>query len=213
MNAALRDELLAMAEEDQRVRAELAADRSLFDGYHPTMQAVHDKNAARLTEVIAQHGWPGRALVGEDGARAAWLILQHAIGHPALQRRGLVLLQEAVARGEAAVVEAAMLEDRIRFFEGRPQKYGTQFDWDEDGQLSPLPIEDRAGVDERRRSVGLGPLAEDVRRRREDMARHQEKPPHDWAERQRQFEDWARRAGWRSEPAAVPPTRINREVP
>jgi hypothetical protein len=213
MNALLRDELVAMAEEDQRVRAELAADGSLFDGYHPTMQAVHDKNAARLSEVVEQHGWPGRTLVGEDGARAAWLILQHAIGHPALQQRGLVLLQEAVARGEAPATEAAMLEDRIRFFEGRAQKYGTQFDWDENGELNPLPIEDEASVDERRRSVGLGPLAEDVRRRREDMARHQERPPRDWAQRQREFEGWARRVGWRSEPAAVSPTRISREVP
>jgi hypothetical protein len=111
MNASLRDEMVAMAEEDQRVRAELAAGGSLFDGYHPNMQAVHDKNAARLTEIIEQHGWPGRSLVGEDAARAAWLVLQHAIGHPDLQRKGLVLLQDAAARGEVPAVEAAMLED------------------------------------------------------------------------------------------------------
>jgi hypothetical protein len=131
MNAALRDELVGMAEEDQRVRAELAADGSLFDGYHPVMQAVHDKNAARLTEIIDLHGWPGRSPVGEEGARAAWLILQHAIGHPDLQRKGLVLLQQAVAQGEVPALEAAMLEDRIRFFEGQPQRYGTQYDWNE----------------------------------------------------------------------------------
>jgi hypothetical protein len=198
MNAALRDELEAMAEEDQRVRAELAADGSLFDGYHPTMQAVHDKNAARLTEILSQHGWPGRSLVGADAARAAWLILQHAIGHPDLQRKGLVLLQEAVARGDVPAVETAMLEDRIRFFEGRPQKHGTQLDWDDEGQLSPLPIEDEATVEERRRSVGLGPLAEAIRRKRAEMAHSPEKPRRDWAERQRQLEAWARSVGWRT---------------
>jgi hypothetical protein len=197
MNAALRDELVALAQEDQRVRVELAADGSLFDGYHPTMQAVHDKNAARLTEIIERYGWPGRGLVGEDGARAAWLVLQHAIGHPDLQRKGLVLLQAAGARGDVPAVEAALLEDRIRFFEGRPQKYGTQFDWDEDGRLGPLPIEDEATVDERRQSVGLGPLAEDVRRKRAHMARSLGKPPRAWAERQRQFEAWAKSVGWR----------------
>ncbi len=197
MNAALRGELVAMAEEDQRVRAELAADGSLFDGYHPRMRAVHDKNAARLTEIIGQFGWPGRGLVGEDGSRAAWLILQHAIGQPALQRRGLVLLREAVARGDVPAAEVAMLEDRIAFFEGRPQRYGTQLDWGENGELAPLPIEDEANVDERRRSVGLGPLAEDVRRRQEDMTRDREKPSGDWAERRRQFEKWARSVGWR----------------
>ena len=198
MNAALRGELLAMAEEDQRVRAELAADGSLSEGYHPKMQAVHDRNAARLTEVIGRHGWPGRGLVGDDAARAAWLVLQHAIGHPDLQRKGLVLLREAVARGDVPAVEAAMLEDRIAFFEGRPQRYGTQFGWDEDGELNPLPIEDEATVDERRRSVGLGPLAEDMRRKRAEAARSLERPPHDWAGRQRQFEAWARSVGWRT---------------
>ena len=59
-------------------------------------------------------------------------------------------------------LEVAMLEDRIRTFEGRPQRYGTQFDWDEHGHLSLLPLEDPAGVDARRRAIGLGPLAQDL---------------------------------------------------
>src|SRR3954466_3397948 len=182
MNAALRQELLAMAEEDQRVRAELAADGSLFDGYHPVMQAVHDRNAARLTDIIEQHGWPGRSLVGEDGARAACLVLHHAIGHPALQRRGLELLRQAVAEGEAPALEAAMLEDRIAFFEGRPQRYGTQYDWTDDGELAPWTIEDEEGVDERRREAGLPPVAESTRRVREGTAGGGEKRPQDWKE-------------------------------
>ena len=82
MNIPLQDELVATAEEDQRVRAELAADGSLFGGYHERVKAVHDENAARLVEIINRHGGPGRGLVGEDGARAVWLVLQHAIGHP-----------------------------------------------------------------------------------------------------------------------------------
>jgi hypothetical protein len=197
MNADLRDELLAMAAEDQRVRANLAADGSLFDGYHPRMAEVHDRNAARLTAVIGEYGWPGRSLVGEDGARAAWLVLQHAIGHPDLQRRGLVLLQQAVVQGEVPAAEVAMLADRIAFFEGRPQRYGTQFDWNEQGELAPWTIEDEAGVEERRREVGLPPLAEVTRRMRQDMARSREKQPQDWKERQRQFEAWARSVAWR----------------
>jgi hypothetical protein len=41
----IRSELLALVEEDQRVRAELVAEGSLFDGYHPRMRAVHEANA------------------------------------------------------------------------------------------------------------------------------------------------------------------------
>jgi hypothetical protein len=197
MNAALRDELVAMAEEDKRVRAELVAGGSPFEGYHPTMQALHDRNAARLAEIIEQHGWPGRSLVGKDGSWAAWLVLQHAIAHPDLQRRGLLLLRKAAAGGEVPAAEVAMLHDRICFFEGRPQRYGTQYDWTEGGELVPWTIEDEAGVDARRRAVGLPPLAENTRRIRENAARDGDERPHDWQERQRKFMEWARSVGWR----------------
>lgn len=193
----LRDVLLAMAADDERVRSDLAADGSLFGGYHPAMRAVHDRNAARLAEIIDAHGWPGRGLVGEDGARAAWLVLQHAIAHPALLRRGLILVREAVGTGDVPAADAARLEDRIAVFEGRPQRYGTQFDWNERGELAPCVIEDEAGVDDRRRAVGLPPLAADIRRVRESIASDGEKPPGDWHERRRQAEDWARSVGWR----------------
>lgn len=197
MDEALRDELLAMAAEDQTVRARLAADGTLFDGYHPTMQAVHDRNAARLTAIIDQHGWPSRVLVGEEGSKAAWLVLQHAIAHPVLQRRGLVLLQDGVARGDVPPVEVAMLEDRIRFFEGRPQRYGTQYDWDENGELSSLPIEDVEHVDERRLAIGLTSLAENNRRVREGTFGSGERPPPDWQERRKKFLKWCQEVGWR----------------
>jgi hypothetical protein len=190
----LRAELLAMAAEDQRVRAGLAADGSLFDGYHPRMAEVHRRNAARLAAILDCHAWPGPSLVGADGADAAWLVLQHAIGDPPLMRRGLALLRQTP--GVVAPAQLAMLEDRVRAFEGRPQRYGTQYDWDEHGQLSPLPIEDPDRVDERRRSVGLGPLDENTRRVRESTAGAAERPPAGWAERQRRKRDWERSAGW-----------------
>src|SRR5688572_32789637 len=98
-----------MAAEDASVRERLAHDGTLYEGYNPEMRAVHDRNAARLAEILDSRGWPMRSLVGEHAARAAWLILQHAISHPGLQRRGLALLKEAPA-GEVAPVEIAMLE-------------------------------------------------------------------------------------------------------
>jgi hypothetical protein len=195
---AIRVELLAMAQEDLRVRAELAADGTLFEGYHPRMREVHDRHAARLARILDDHGWPTESRAGPDGAEAAWLIVQHAIAHPALQRRALGQLVAAAARGEVPPWQPAMLEDRIRVFEGRPQRYGTQFDWDEDGQLSPLPIVQPASLDERRKSVGLGPLAETIAARRQAAAQGNERPPADWSARQRKMHAWLREAGWRT---------------
>jgi hypothetical protein len=187
-----------MAAEDLRVRTELAADGSLFEGYHPRMRATHDAHARRLSDIIDSLGWPGLAQVGPEAADAAWLIVQHAIAQPALQRRALELLRMAVQRGDAPALRAAMLEDRIRTLEGGLQRYGTQFDWDATGHLSPLPIEDPAAVDDRRRELGLGPLEETVRDLSAAAEREGERPPQDWMARQRQMDAWCREVGWRT---------------
>lgn len=194
----LRRELLEMVAEDNATREELAADGSLFEGYHPRMEAVHRRNSARLSAIFDACGWPGLSLAGEDGEGAAWLIVQHAIGEPAFQRRGLELLKEAAARAEAPEWQVAYLEDRIRACEGRPQIYGTQYDWDENGEMSPYPrIEDAEHVNERRRAAGLATLEENLARMRAQAASSAERPPSDLAKRRKGEDDWARKVGWR----------------
>ena len=196
-DAALRDELLRMARADLALRDALVLDGTLFDGYAPAMAELHRRHNARLADVLAAFGWPGRTLVGEDGAEAAWLVVQHAILDPALMRAAVRLLERAVAAGEADAKHLAMLVDRIRTLEGGPQVYGTQHDWDGNGELSPAPIEDAAGVDARRARVGLEPLAENTRRLRAQSIAEGERAPLDGAERRRAAADWARSVGWR----------------
>jgi len=195
----LRSRLVELAREDLRVRRRLAESGELFsNAYHPEMRSVHDRNARELAAIIEEHGWPGTNLVGPDGAEAAWLVLQHAIGHPELLRRCSPLLWEAAERGEAEPRHAALLEDRIRFFEGRPQRFGTQLDWDESGELSPGPVEGPERVDPRRAEVGLPPLEEDLRRARARAKGEGAQPPEDLRGYRAARRAWAREAGWRS---------------
>ena len=198
MNQALSAELLALRDEDQRVRAELAADGSLYGAYHPRMETVHRANAARLREIVATHGWPGRALVGDDAAAAAFLIVQHSIGEPAFMRGMLELMREAATRGDLDAVTVAMLEDRIRDYEGRGQLFGTQFDWDENGCMSPKPIADPDDVDVRRMAVGLPPLAEAIEQMREQVKATGERAPADRTAYERGYHEWLVRTGWRA---------------
>lgn len=193
MNQALREQLIGMANEDKRVRAELAATGELFEGYAPRMAGVHRCNAAQLESIISDFGWPGASLVGEDGSDAAWLILQHAIGNPDLQRRCLPLLEKAASSGHIKAAYVAYLHDRICFFERRPQRYGTQFDWDENGQMNPWQLEDAQQVDEYRRSVGLEPLKNKTAEVQRNMAG--ETAP-DFQTRQTELQNWAKSVGW-----------------
>jgi hypothetical protein len=192
MDTTLREELLAMQAEDRRVREELTKEGTLAQGYEPRMEAVHRRNAERLEAIVGERGWPGRSLVGEDGAEAAWQTLQHAIGRPDLMRGFLPLLQQAADHGEVPEWQPAYILDRIRFFEGRPQVYGTQYDIDAEGFSSLWPVEDSESVNERRKKVGLPPLSQNSRSRL-----HEPLSPEQRKARREGAEAWARAVGWR----------------
>jgi hypothetical protein len=194
MDAALRAELLRLIADDDATRERLAATGALFEGYHPEMEAVHRRNAAALRALIEQHGWPGRRLAGDDGAEAAWRIAQHAIGEPDFVRDAHRRIEAAVAIGDADPSWSAMMEDRIRVFEGRPQRYGTQYDWDDAGRMVPIGgIEAPAELDARRAAVGLGPM-------RWELPAPEDEPRPDPARRAARASEaaaWAVRVGWR----------------
>jgi hypothetical protein len=63
MDCSIADELIAMAELDQKVADELATSGALYEGYDPRMAAIHEKNASRLQAIMAQIGWPTERLV------------------------------------------------------------------------------------------------------------------------------------------------------
>ncbi len=151
-----------MMAEDQAVRTGIAQpgdDRSA-DELFAAWDSVDAANAARMREVIDEFGWPGWSLVGEDGAEAAWVLIQHADFHLDLQKQGLALLEAAVAAGDASPGDLAYLTDRVLVAEGKPQVYGTQVSI-EDGIVTPrTPIEDEENVDVRRAEAGLGTLEE-----------------------------------------------------
>jgi hypothetical protein len=197
-NRHLAEKLVECAQNDLRLRQELAASGALFDGYHPEMEKLHIANARVLESVIEKlGGWPCAATVGAEASEAAWLIVQHAIGLPAFQRAALSFLQSAAASGAVPAWQPAMLDDRIRAFEGRLQTYGTQFDWDENGELSPLPIEKPESVNDRRASVGLGLIEEKTAEMRRRAAREGDRAPADIQKRRQEADRWARKAGWR----------------
>jgi hypothetical protein len=143
----LRRELLDMMEADQAERT----GASEANGDQP--------RADRLREIIDEHGWPTFALVGRDGATAAWLIAQHADFDVEFQAEVLELMRAAVDADQADPSEVAYLEDRVAVNRGEPQRYGTQVRC-HGGQPEPAtPLVDPEGVDAQRADVGIEPLA------------------------------------------------------
>jgi hypothetical protein len=170
-NEALRKELADRVQEDQAAR-KVAIAASPQAESAKKMQEIDQRNTAWLKAVIDKHGWPGKSLVGEEGAHNAWLLVQHADLDRDFQKRSLELLKEAVKKGEASGKDLAYLTDRVLVGEKKKQLYGTQFTT-KDGELVPSPIEDEANVDSRRKEVGLGTLADYAKLIRETY----KKPP------------------------------------
>jgi hypothetical protein len=150
MNSELLAELLVMAQRDTDIRTRLLNAGRLYDDYSEEMQRVHTENAERLAEIVDEYGWPGISVVGLEGCRAGWLVAQHAICTPALQRRFLAVMQQASEDGDVPRRLVACVTDRIRFNESRPQLYGTVLAFDEKGELT-CDLEDPANVDARRK--------------------------------------------------------------
>ncbi|MBD0743823.1 DUF6624 domain-containing protein [Streptomyces sp. CBMA152] len=153
----LADELLRRRAADQHARG--VREHGMVAADLDAMRAVDSDNVTALKRITAEHGWPGRTLVGQQAMDAAWLLAQHADADPDFQQEALLLLREAVAAGEAEPRHLAYLTDRCLVHEGEPQLYGTQYVKDEQG-LRPYTIREPNGLDSRRAEIGLGPFAE-----------------------------------------------------
>jgi len=156
VNADLSEELIRLGLLDQTARAGYTTQVLSDTAYLRASLVIDSVLTRRLRRIIAEHGWPAVSVVGREAAQAAFLIVQHSPSDT-FQREALPLLDSAAAAGEASGADVAMLTDRIRVHDGKPQLYGTQFRI-VDETLVPYPIEDIANLDGRRAAVGLMPM-------------------------------------------------------
>lgn len=162
-------QLIMMADNKQRMSEELDSivnekgwgSPEAKDASRRAVQ-LDSTNTVQLMKIVEQHGWPGKSMVGNQAAMAAFLVLQYA--DLSLQKKYLPLVQAAADKGDVERSHLAMLQDRISMREHKPQIYGTQL-WNDPstGKFGLYPIEDPAGVDARRAEVGLQPLADFMR--------------------------------------------------
>jgi hypothetical protein len=121
--------------------------------------AVDGDNLSWLKALVQRQGFPTVEQVGRKGVNDAWLPVQHADRDPAFQAQVLDVPKPRLASGGVRKQDFAMLLDRVRRAQDKPQIYGSQFMPNKRGRLVPEPTEDMAHVDERRAAMNLMPLA------------------------------------------------------
>ncbi|HLB40513.1 MAG TPA: DUF6624 domain-containing protein [Candidatus Babeliales bacterium] len=153
VNAQLRQELLQMAADDQAIRQKVIATGFTDSNIIDSMRKIDQKHTQRLQAIIQAQGWLSQALVGAEGCKAAWLLVQHS-EDLTLQEQYLLLLENHAAMTE----EYAYLYDRVAVRQHRKQRYGTQAQII-NGHAFIYPIEDELQVDTFRAQIGLPMLA------------------------------------------------------
>jgi hypothetical protein len=181
---------------DLALREKLVLNGMLSESYNAEMKNLHNENAKILDTIINAIGYPTIDKVGEKANEAAWLIIQHSIEQPSFMKKCAELLEIAVKERKADRKSLAFLTDRIAVLEGTPQLYGTQFDWDKDGKLSPNHFDDLSKVNERRKLLGLTTLEEQTELIRKRVQGEKQTPPKDFAKRKQEIETWKRNVGW-----------------
>ena len=185
-------EILEMEKEDLNLTEQLRNNNLLEKyGYHPVLEKCHKRNSKNLKAIIDRYGFPTLKNSSPSVVNAAWRVVQHSIGEPSFMKNCFALFQKFSSE-EIPLNLRAYLGDRIAFYERKPQKYGTQFDYDLNGKMTVWWLEDKTRVEEWRANVGLPPL--------KDVEKHFASYPAVSAEEaksmRKQQESWLLSVGW-----------------
>jgi hypothetical protein len=154
----LRAELQGRFAADQQARREYLA-----APHNPTfvnrMVELDAKNLMWLKALVRDKGIPTVDQVGENGVKWTWLLVQHASRDPQLQAAVLPMFVKRYEAGELSGDDVAKLTDRILVAQGKPQRFGTQFNW-LSGQFEHHPAADVSQIEAHRQELGLMPMSD-----------------------------------------------------
>lgn len=139
------------------------ATRERLPARHELLAMVRwERRATReLAQIFEAYGWPGRALVGDVAAEAAWWTVLLCDRHTAFQQDARDRLSEAVNHEKAPARHLAYLTDRLLMHDGQDQLYGTQYVLYEDGTVRLHPVASPELLADRRHRAGLPPRGQD----------------------------------------------------
>jgi hypothetical protein len=157
------DSIMAL---DQGIRKKfmeaMQAHEKIDPSLYGEMHRIDSSNQAWVIDKLQEYGWPEKNKVGDNAARAVFLVVQHA-ELPVIETY-YPQLQALADRKEASAVHAAMMLDRMLMYQGKKQIYGTQASGQlrEDGSWVIWPVENPESINERRKAVGFTDTVEET---------------------------------------------------
>jgi hypothetical protein len=148
--------------DDQTDRLKLPALKSNQPALDSLWKIIRKKdtlNLIKVEKILNTYGWQGPQDVGMNASLALFLVIQHA--GLSTQEKYLPIIQNAVKNGKTLSSNLAILEDRIAMRQGKKQIYGSQgFSDKATGARYVYPVIDPNHLDERRKAMGMPPMAD-----------------------------------------------------
>ena len=120
-------------------------------------------NLIVVNQILNEYGWLSADQIGEKANSTLFLVIQHS--DQETQEKYLPMMRNAVKEGNASASSLALLEDRIALGNGELQIYGSQVGKDPRiEEVYVLPLMEPEKVNERRASVGLGTIEDNLSR-------------------------------------------------
>lgn len=165
---AVLDTIFTMEQGPLRMRDSLMKKYGVESEEAQNMQALYKKNHAinekKVRHLLDTYGWPDRALIGEQGSLTIANVIQHSDND--IRIKYLPMMREAVQENKLHPRFLVRAEDRIATERGDLQLYGGQMKYyPETKSFNVWPVYDPANIDKRRAAIGLGPIAEHLKRR------------------------------------------------
>ncbi len=122
------------------------------------LASINAKHAETVRAFISAHGFPTKSNASEKAYKAAVLVALHS-GDEAMLTQSIDAVRLA-HDGSVERKDIAFMTDRLCVLQGKRQRYGTQYKIGSDGAIDFIDIEDLAGLDARRKELGMEPFAE-----------------------------------------------------
>jgi hypothetical protein len=163
-NQQLADKINKMYELDQSVQTDImtaaqnGASKEKLDELYKIKSDTFKKHIPILKKIIAENGYPTYDLIGKEAGDKFFTMIQHCDSDLPFQKKMLKTIEKFVKKKQASGKSFAYLTDRIKINSGKPQIYGTQISYDENGNAFSKKLKDPKNVNKRRMEVGLEPL-------------------------------------------------------
>ena len=160
---AMKLELKSMYQNDQHLQdydLKKVVRKEYSDSLKNEFDMACKKNLVVVKKYFTDYGFPGIKKNGKETGLYFWVIVQHGDHDVTFQEKILFEMKKNLDKKNADSRNYAYLYDRVKKNQNKPQLFGTQIIWNNEGIHSVYNLEEPEKVNERRNKMGLETIEE-----------------------------------------------------